>query len=76
MVEPKNQVDTKTSISGQNTIIPKPELRGFWKGINSLTKSAPFGGIPNRLVGRYNLPRRYAIIPSSKIETPPISGEP
>ena len=39
--------------SGQISIIPKPELRGF--GEDSLTK--PHFGVTNRRVGRYNLPR-------------------
>ena len=43
------------TVSGQITIIPKPELRGF--GGNSLTKP-PFG-VTNRRFGRCNLPRLY-----------------
>ena len=46
-------------LSGQITIIPKPEFVGHFGGIP--LQSPPFGGfIPNRrreLVGPYNLPR-------------------
>ena len=49
--------------SGQITIIPKPELRGFWG--DSLTKP-PFK-VTNRRFGRYNLLRYIPI----DIQIPP-----
>ena len=36
LIGTKSRTSPTYSISGQNTIIPKPELRGFW--VDSLTK--------------------------------------
>ena len=43
------------TMTGQFSIIPKPELRGFWK--DSPTFSLPFKVTKRRLYGPYNLPR-------------------
>ena len=42
-------------ISGQISIIPKPELRGFWGDFPYF--SPPFKVTNRRGTGRYNLPR-------------------
>ncbi len=46
-------VPSNSHESGQITIIPQPELRGFWG--DSLTKTTIW--VTNRRFGRYNLPR-------------------
>ena len=62
----KDATLSHTMLSRQITIIPKPELRGFWG--DSLTKP-PFG-VTNRF-GRYKLPIWRAYTPDiEQLKTP------